>query len=99
MADLRKDPVTGRWVIISTERQKRPSDFHVETVTTKGDMMCPFCQGHEDKTPPEILAYRNGISQASRRSGVITDLQLELYEPNGTSLLQINDNCFLHDPA
>src|SRR6187402_396559 len=60
MADLRKDPVTGRWVIISTERQKRPSDFHVETVTTKGDMMCPFCQGHEDKTPPEILAYRNG---------------------------------------
>ena len=22
--------------------------------------MCPFCQGHEDKTPPEILAYRNG---------------------------------------
>ena len=27
MADLRKDPVTGRWVIISTERQKRPSDF------------------------------------------------------------------------
>ena len=60
MADLRKDPVTGRWVIISTERQKRPSDFHVETVTTKGDTLCPFCQGHEDKTPPEILAYRNG---------------------------------------
>ena len=60
MADLRKDPVTGRWVIISTERQKRPSDFHVETVTTRGDTLCPFCQGHEDKTPPEILAYRNG---------------------------------------
>ena len=60
MADLRKDPVTGRWVIISTERQKRPTDFHIETVTTKGDALCPFCQGHEDKTPPEILAYRNG---------------------------------------
>jgi UDPglucose--hexose-1-phosphate uridylyltransferase len=60
MADLRKDPVTGRWVIISTERQKRPTDFHVETVTTRGDELCPFCQGHEDKTPPEILSYRNG---------------------------------------
>ncbi len=35
MADLRKDPVTGRWVIISTERQKRPSDFEIETVTIK----------------------------------------------------------------
>ncbi len=60
MADLRKDPVTGRWVIISTERQKRPSDFQVETVTIQPDSLCPFCEGHEDKTPPEILAYRNG---------------------------------------
>jgi UDPglucose--hexose-1-phosphate uridylyltransferase len=60
MADLRKDPVTGRWVIISTERQKRPSDFEVETVTIKPDDLCPFCAGHEDRTPPEILAYRNG---------------------------------------
>jgi UDPglucose--hexose-1-phosphate uridylyltransferase len=60
MADLRKDPVTGRWVIISTERQKRPNDFQVETVTIRPDSLCPFCEGHEDKTPPEILAYRNG---------------------------------------
>ena len=60
MADLRKDPVTGRWVIISTERQKRPTDFHIETVTIKRDDLCPFCAGHEDKTPPEILSYRNG---------------------------------------
>ena len=60
MADLRKDPVTGRWVIISTERQKRPNDFQIETVTTRPDDLCPFCEGHEDQTPPEILAYRNG---------------------------------------
>ena len=60
MADLRKDPVTGRWVIISTERQKRPSDFQIETVTIKPDDLCPFCEGHEHKTPPEILAFRNG---------------------------------------
>jgi UDPglucose--hexose-1-phosphate uridylyltransferase len=60
MADLRKDPVTGRWVIISTERQKRPNDFQIETVKTGPDDLCPFCEGHEDKTPPEILAYRNG---------------------------------------
>jgi UDPglucose--hexose-1-phosphate uridylyltransferase len=66
MADLRKDPVTGRWVIISTERQKRPSDFQIETVTIKPDDLCPFCEGHEDKTPPEILAYRNGSSGNAR---------------------------------
>jgi UDPglucose--hexose-1-phosphate uridylyltransferase len=60
MADLRKDPVTGRWVIISTERQKRPSDFQIETVTIQPDGLCPFCEGHEDQTPPEILAFRSG---------------------------------------
>ena len=46
MADLRKDPVTGRWVIISTERQKRPSDFHIEPAATKSNELCPFCEGN-----------------------------------------------------
>jgi len=66
MADLRKDPVTGRWVIISTERQKRPSDFQIDTIVVKPDELCPFCEGHEDKTPPEILAYRNGSPPNTR---------------------------------
>ena len=61
MPELRKDPITGRWVIISTDRAKRPMDFVRESVTIKGTGMCPFCPGNEGKTPPEILAYgRNG---------------------------------------
>jgi len=55
---LRKDPITGRWVIIATDRGKRPSDFVKETVQIKGGF-CPFCYGNEDKTPPEILCYRS----------------------------------------
>lgn len=58
MPELRKDPVTGRWVIISTERAKRPSDFVREPVAIRGGRFCPFCPGNETKTPPEILAYR-----------------------------------------
>jgi len=58
MSELRKDPVTGRWVIISTERGKRPSDFGVsKSKAIEG--FCPFCPGNEDKTPPEILAFRS----------------------------------------
>ena len=34
MPELRKDPVVGRWVIISTERARRPSDFAAEPVAT-----------------------------------------------------------------
>jgi len=57
MPELRKDPVTGRWVIISTDRAKRPTDFSREPVRMKGGF-CPFCPGNESKTPPEVLAFR-----------------------------------------
>jgi UDPglucose--hexose-1-phosphate uridylyltransferase len=57
--ELRKDPIVGRWVIISTDRAKRPTDFARENVKLKGGF-CPFCYGNESKTPPEIQAYRPG---------------------------------------
>ncbi|MBI4561253.1 MAG: galactose-1-phosphate uridylyltransferase [Candidatus Rokubacteria bacterium] len=58
MPELRKDPVVGRWVIISTERGQRPSDFAPDPVKPKGGP-CVFCPGNEGKTPPEILASRS----------------------------------------
>lgn len=58
MPELRRDPVEGRWVIISTERGKRPSDFGKEP-EEEATKFCPFCAGNEDKTPPEILAYHD----------------------------------------
>ena len=58
MPELRKDPVTGRWVIIATDRAKRPSDFSRESVPPPASRICPFDYGNEQKTPPEILAYR-----------------------------------------
>lgn len=57
MPELRKDPVIGRWVIISTERGRRPSDFTDFEEKKKGGF-CPFCYNNEDKTPPEIFAIR-----------------------------------------
>lgn len=58
MPELRKDPVVGRWVIIATERGKRPTDFQPDPVIDDTGF-CPFCQGNEDKTPPEIMAIRD----------------------------------------
>ena len=66
MPELRKDPIVGRWVIISTDRAKRPTDFTREPTRMKGGF-CPFCAGNESKTPAEVLAYRpNGGSSAQR---------------------------------
>lgn len=57
MPQLRKDPIIGRWVIISTERGKRPSSFGTTEKKPTGGF-CPLCPGNEDKTPPEVFAYR-----------------------------------------
>jgi UDPglucose--hexose-1-phosphate uridylyltransferase len=62
MPELRKDAVTGRWVIISTDRRKRPNDFRLERASVIRKDHCPFCPGREDMTPPEVLAYRQNGS-------------------------------------
>jgi UDPglucose--hexose-1-phosphate uridylyltransferase len=59
MPELRKDPITDRWVIISTDRRKRPTNFHLERSGIIGREYCPFCPGHEDMTPPEVRAHRD----------------------------------------
>ncbi len=56
MPELRKDPVLGRWIIISKERGKRPTDFIVEPTVTRGGF-CPLCPGNEKTTPSEVLRY------------------------------------------
>lgn len=58
MPELRKDPIVGRWVIIAHERARRPHDFKVAPAGTS-PKVCPFCEGNEAMTPPEILAYRD----------------------------------------
>ena len=52
MPELRRDPIVGRWVIIATERARRPNQFRRAEDPPGG--LCPFCPGHEDKTPAEV---------------------------------------------
>lgn len=56
-SELRKDPLSHRWVIIAADRAKRPSDFDIEP-DSQPPAFDPFASGNEDKTPPEISAYR-----------------------------------------
>ena len=58
MPELRKDPVVGRWVIISTERGQKPSDFTTRVEEKRAQATCPFCAGREAATPHEVWAHR-----------------------------------------
>jgi len=60
-SQLRKDHISGRWVIIASERAKRPDDFRPalpERTKSRGTGFCPFCGGNEIKTPNEVYAVR-----------------------------------------
>lgn len=66
MPELRRDPIVGRWVIISTERGGRPQDLLLPSATPPvATTLCPFCPGQERLTPKEILAYRPQVAGAN----------------------------------
>ena len=47
-------------MIIATDRAKRPTDFIRQPVPPASARICPFDYGNEHKTPPEVLAFRDG---------------------------------------
>ncbi len=56
---LRLDPLSGRWVVVSTLRSERPSAFVLSSLPVQEDTSrpCPFCPGHEEASPPALETY------------------------------------------
>jgi UDPglucose--hexose-1-phosphate uridylyltransferase len=57
MNELRRDYFTDRWVIIATERSKRPTDFVKPRPDESSSQPCSFCPGNERMTPPSKASY------------------------------------------
>ena len=55
--ELRKDYLLNRWVVIATERGRRPTDFAKPRVEVTQNAVCPLCAGNEHLTPPAVLLY------------------------------------------
>lgn len=58
MPEYRHDSILDRRVIVAAERSARPYTTTVNPNLRTGPDTCPFCEGHEDRTPPET--YRTG---------------------------------------
>ena len=60
MAELRREPVTRMWVVVTNDHPKGPSDYlpfkppYQPQEETKGG--CPFCPGNEGTTPKETFS-------------------------------------------
>jgi UDPglucose--hexose-1-phosphate uridylyltransferase len=55
--ELRKDYLLNRWVVIATERGRRPTDLTKPKPQTANNAVCPLCVGNENLTPPADLLY------------------------------------------
>jgi len=58
MPELRLNLIVREWVILSTERAKRPVDFRLirdKKPLPEYHASCPFCPGNEHMTPGEIM--------------------------------------------
>jgi UDPglucose--hexose-1-phosphate uridylyltransferase len=55
--ELRKDYLLNRWVVIATERSRRPTDFAKQKPETAKSTVCPLCVGNEHMTPPALMLY------------------------------------------
>jgi len=54
--EMRKDYILDRWVVIASQRKRRPTDF-VKAKEERKPSVCPFCPGNEHLTPPANLVY------------------------------------------
>ncbi len=58
MPELRRDELSGRWVLLAPGRAARPHTFGSSAPDAPGPDACPFCPGNEHLTPPEV--HRSG---------------------------------------
>ncbi|MGE5575264.1 MAG: galactose-1-phosphate uridylyltransferase [Ignavibacteria bacterium] len=56
--ELRKDYLLDRWVVIATERSRRPTDLSKPKQETAKTATCPLCPGNEKMTPPATMLYQ-----------------------------------------
>ncbi len=55
--EVRRDYLLNRWVVIATERGRRPTDFTKKEREKPKTGVCPMCPSNEHMTPPAVLVY------------------------------------------
>lgn len=78
MSEIRYDRLHDTHVIIAPERLHRP-DFGRSENGEDTDTVCPFCEGNESMTPPEIFALR-AVGTRADESGWQTRVVANLYK-------------------
>ena len=69
--ELRKDYLLDRWVVIATERSRRPTDLTKPKPQTANNAVCPLCVGKENMTPPAVMLYLKENGEIKTQPGPV----------------------------
>ena len=64
MSEIRRDRFHNQYVLIAPERLHRPDYMQQEPQPHSAHFRCPFCEGNEAMTPPEVFAIRDNEPNA-----------------------------------
>jgi UDPglucose--hexose-1-phosphate uridylyltransferase len=99
MPEMRQNPVTEQWVIIATERAKRPEQTntkHRKEDLPAHDESCFFCWGNEETTPPEVYAVRLDDAPPNSPGWLLRVVENKFAALNMEQSFQINDSNYFH---
>jgi UDPglucose--hexose-1-phosphate uridylyltransferase len=78
MSEIRRDLVKNSWVAVAADRALKPNDFPIAKkgieISGEAGGFCPFCEGNEAFTPPEITAWRTGEQKANMPGWLIRSI-------------------------
>ncbi len=64
MSEIRLDLLKNKYTLIAPERLHRPDFYKHQEQPKINEATCPFCEGNEKMTPPEIFAMRTNEANA-----------------------------------
>lgn len=79
MSEIRYDRLYDQYIIIAPERLHRPNYYANGVHQREADPSCPFCEGNEALTTPEIFAIRD-VKTLPNASGWQTRVVPNLYK-------------------
>ncbi len=95
MNALRHDPLSGRWIAISSDRINRPNFLPIVSRDPNETEPCPFCPGNEEATPPALETYSGDGRWLVR----VIPNRFPAFSGNDTFVLQHHGPVFIDAPA
>ncbi|HAA08719.1 MAG: DUF4931 domain-containing protein [Syntrophomonadaceae bacterium] len=89
MPELRQDVFKNSWVVIATDVELKPRDFPINRSGGQhviANSFCPFCEGQESTTPPELASYRRDGTEPNTPGWQVRTVpnKYSAFNPEGT---------------